>query len=138
MKLLNFENWSNWDLSDFFSLKNMNLQAHFLLLIFFHNINFYITYFQKWCPIFDSYSNFQSSIISLHYSWFLPQNLSNFVSLPWKLHNRYCRNSKFLAPVIYFADPIWTSLWAVWVEQHAQYIWFLLQTSQEGLKCIIT
>ena len=29
-------------------------------------------------------------LISFDYSWFLAKNLSNFVSLPWKLHNRYC------------------------------------------------
>jgi hypothetical protein len=38
------------------------------------------------------YSNSQSSIISLDYSWFLAKNLSKFVSLPWKLHNRYCQS----------------------------------------------
>ena len=37
-------------------------------------------------------------------------------------------DSKLLAPVIYFADSISTSLWAVWAEQHA---WFLPQTSQD-------
>ena len=30
--------------------------------------------------------------ISFDYSWFLAKNLSNFVSLPWKLHNQYCHN----------------------------------------------
>ena len=29
-------------------------------------------------------------MISFDYSWFLAKKLSNFVSLPWKLHNRYC------------------------------------------------
>ena len=28
-------------------------------------------------------------------------------------------DSKLLAPVVYFADPVKTSLWAVWAEQHA-------------------
>ena len=36
------------------------------------------------------YSNFQNLVISFEYSWFLAKNLSNFVSLPWKLHNREC------------------------------------------------
>ena len=50
MKLLNFENWVNGEvskgvknypnLSHLFSLKNINLEAHFLLLTFFDNINF--------------------------------------------------------------------------------------------------
>ena len=50
-KLSNFENWVNGDLSKkcqklsksvsiSFSLKNINLEAHFLLLTFFDNINF--------------------------------------------------------------------------------------------------
>ena len=38
------------------------------------------------------YSNSQNSIISLDYSQFLAKNLFNFVSLPWKLHNRYCHS----------------------------------------------
>ena len=36
------------------------------------------------------YSNSQNLVISFEYSWFLAKNLSNFVSLPWKLHNRKC------------------------------------------------
>ena len=36
------------------------------------------------------YPNFQNSIISFDYSWFLGKNISNFVSLPWKLNNWYC------------------------------------------------
>ena len=38
------------------------------------------------------YSNSQNSIISFDCSWFLAKNLSNFLSFPWKLHNRYCHN----------------------------------------------
>ena len=48
-KLLNFENWVNGEVSKsakmirifliFFSLKNINLGAHFLLLTFFDSIN---------------------------------------------------------------------------------------------------
>ena len=38
------------------------------------------------------YSNSQNSIFSFDYSWFLAKNLSNFVSLSWKLYNRYCHN----------------------------------------------
>ena len=32
----------------------------------------------------------QNLTISFDYSWSLAKILSNFVSLPWKLHNRYC------------------------------------------------
>ena len=39
------------------------------------------------------YSNSQNLVISLEYSWFLAKNLSNFVSLPWKLHNRKCHSN---------------------------------------------
>ena len=38
------------------------------------------------------YTNSQNSMIPFDYSWSLAQNLSNFVSLPWKLHNWYCHN----------------------------------------------
>ena len=38
------------------------------------------------------YSNFQNLVISYEYSWFLAKNLSNFASIPWKLHNRECHN----------------------------------------------
>ena len=38
------------------------------------------------------YSNFQNLAISFEYSWFLAKNLTNFVSLPWKLHNQKCHN----------------------------------------------
>ena len=34
-------------------------------------------------------TNLQNSMISLDYRWFWAKNLSNIVSLPWKLHNRY-------------------------------------------------
>ena len=40
------------------------------------------------------YSNSQNSIISFDHSWFLAKNISNFVSFPWKLHNRYCHNQR--------------------------------------------
>ena len=37
------------------------------------------------------------------------------------------QNSKLLAPVVYFTDPVQTTLWAVWAELYAQ-------SSQEGNK----
>ena len=39
------------------------------------------------------YSNSQNLVISFEYSWFLAKNLSYFVSLPWKLHNRKCHTA---------------------------------------------
>ena len=39
------------------------------------------------------YTNLQNSIISfLYLCWFLAKNLFMFLSLSWKLHNRYCHN----------------------------------------------
>ena len=73
----------------FFSLKNASLEKHFSYWYFLVTSIFKWLYFLKWCPIFDS-SNSQNAIISFNCSWFLAKNLSNFVSLPWKLHNRYC------------------------------------------------
>ena len=40
--------------------------------------------------------------------------------------------------VVYFADPVKTSLWAILAEQHAQYTWFLPQTSQRGTEFTTT
>ena len=42
------------------------------------------------------YTNSQNSMISFAYSWFLAKNLCNFVSLSWKIHNRYCHTVKQL------------------------------------------
>ena len=42
------------------------------------------------------YTNSQNSMISFDYSWFLAKNLSTFVSLLWKLHNRYYHNMFWL------------------------------------------
>ena len=39
---------------------------------------------------YSNYSNYQNLVIAFDDSWFLAKILSNFVSLPWKLHNRYC------------------------------------------------
>ena len=70
---------------NFFSLKNINSEAHFLIPSIFKSL-----YFLKWCPIFECLPLLQFSIISFNYSWFLAKNLFSFVSLPWKLHHRYC------------------------------------------------
>ena len=41
------------------------------------------------------YINSQYSIIKPDYCWFLAKKLYNFVSLHWRLHNRYCHNPKW-------------------------------------------
>ena len=33
---------------------------------------------------------------------------------------------KLLVAIVYFVEPVQTSLWAIWAEQHAQYTSFLL------------
>ena len=48
------------------------------------------------------YTNSQNSMISFDYSWFLAKHLSNFVSLPWKLDNRYYLNPDGDAIPAYF------------------------------------
>ena len=47
-------------------------------------------HFQKWSTIFEDSSLCQFTKFNFLWgSWFLAQNLSNFVSLPWKLNNPY-------------------------------------------------
>ena len=89
MKLPNLENWSSGELSKsakiwlsklifyvknhlnvshFFSLKNTNLGAHFLLLTFFDNVNFlnpFIFYTDIQFLTARHYSNSQNSISSI-------------------------------------------------------------------------
>ena len=48
------------------------------------------------------YSNSQNLVISFEYSWFLAKILSNFVSLPWKLHNRECHIGHFITYFLIF------------------------------------
>ena len=57
------------------------------------------------------YSKSQNLVISFEYSWFLAKNLFNFVSLPWKLHNRKCHNvltisfrffGSIITPLVFF------------------------------------
>ena len=54
-------------------------------------------YFLNWCPILDSlafllHCSIFNNFILLKFMIF-SQKLSNFVSLPWNLHNRYCHSS---------------------------------------------
>ena len=41
--------------------------------------------------------------------WFLAKNISNFVSLPWKLHNRYCHIPQGILAFILVNNPYVTS-----------------------------
>ena len=70
-----------------FSLKNINLGAHYFITSIFKSLCFL-----KWCPNFDSspllqFSKFNNFVWAC---WFLAKNLPYFISLHWKLHNRYC------------------------------------------------
>jgi hypothetical protein len=66
---------------NFFSLKNINLGTHFLLIAFLDNINFKSLYFLKWCPIFDTspFTQFSKFNNFLWVCWFLGKNIFNFV-----------------------------------------------------------
>ena len=63
----NFKNHPN--LSDFFfSLKNTNLETHFLLLAFFYKINFSTTLLLKLGQIFDEVAKLGKSTQGAHNS----------------------------------------------------------------------
>ena len=118
MKSLNLENWCNgtfnvnflhqkssksfWIL---FSLKNTNVGANFSVIgIFWFSPNFKSLYFLKWCLIFDSLPLLKFSQVN-NLIWiqsFFSQDLSNFISLPWKLHNRYCHSIKLSSSFLVF------------------------------------
>ena len=75
----------------FFSLKNTNLEAHFLLLAFFDKINFQITFcFLKWCLIFDSSPLHSVSAYRNSAYTFRPWTVSTakIQFIKWKL--KYC------------------------------------------------
>ena len=112
-KLLNFENWVNGEVSKstkiwlsnqklsksfsiFFSLKNINLGPHFLLLTFLITSIFKSLGFLKWCPIFDTspLTQFSKFNYFLWVCWFLGKNISDFVPPVWKFHNSYCHNCR--------------------------------------------
>ena len=83
-KLLNVENWCSGDsFSISFSLKNTNLGAHFLFLLLKNKF---------WGSPLVQFSKVNKF---LWVCWFLCKNLSNFVSLVLKLHNRECHRLTF-------------------------------------------
>ena len=73
----------------FFSLKNINLGAHFLIISISKSLHFL-----KRCPIFDTSPLHQFSKLnnSLWVCWFFGKNISNFVPPAWKLNNPYYHN----------------------------------------------
>ena len=61
------------------------------------------------------YANFQNAMILFDYSWFLAKNLSNFVSLPQKLHNRYCHTSHLCYAIPDWLEVLFCASWT-WLE----------------------
>ena len=59
-------------------------------------------------------------MISFDYSWFLGKNLFNFVSLPWKLHNRYCHTGKLFQLLASKQKSHQSSPWKICVLPHSQ------------------
>ena len=89
------------NVSQFCLVKNTNLGAHFCYWNFLRRSSFESLYvLLKWCPIFDSPPLVQNSTFNsfLLVCWFFFKNLSNFVPPAWKLHNRYCHDTKILVP----------------------------------------
>ena len=80
-------------------------------------------------------------MISFDYSWFLAKKYSNFVTLPWKLHNRYCRRLKLklndppknacalqLQPLIF----LWDTAYFFWPLHFLD--WYPLKLEMDHLK----
>jgi hypothetical protein len=124
----NFENWCNGEVSksakiwlsksiflsktigiflNFFFIEEYQFRSTFFVFYIFTFLPFLIIsifkslYFLKWCPIFDSSPLLQFSKFNnfIWVCWFSAKKLSNFVSLPWKLHNRYCHD-KWLSTMV--------------------------------------
>ena len=90
-----------------FSLKNINLGAHFLLLQFFITLIFKSLYSLKWYPIFDTFPLTQFSKFNnfLGVRCFFRQKYLKFCTPDWKLHNPYCYTESCVAqsvPSTYF------------------------------------
>ena len=82
------------NLSNFFSLKNTNLGAHFCYWHFLIKSILKSLQLLKWCPIFDSSPLIQNSKFNNFFwvCWFLCKIFSNFVLPAWKLHNPHCHS----------------------------------------------
>ena len=46
------------------------------------------------------YTNSQNSMFLFDYTWCLAKTLSNFVSLPWKLHNQFCHTNRIAKLIV--------------------------------------
>ena len=78
-KLVFFNEKKNWERFRWFWSRKLTLKVKFWR-------------FLKVCH----YSNSPNLVISFDYTSFLAKKLSNFVSLPWKLHNRYYHTKEWI------------------------------------------
>ena len=92
MELLNFENCSSGKLSKIgHHFRKQSSLKNFLDDVWRRKLTLKVKF---WHFLISPHKvNSLNSIISFDYSWLLAKNLSNFVSLPWKLYNRYCHSS---------------------------------------------
>ena len=87
-----FKNYSNLS-QFFFSWKNINLGAHFLLLMFLITSLFKSLYFLKWCPIFDTSPLTQfSKIFLISYPPF--ENSTTYNAIGYQVYLRYLKALK--------------------------------------------
>ena len=121
------------NLSHFFSLKDMNVRTHLLLLKFFDEINFQITLLLKWCPIFDILPLIQNSKLNdfLWVCWFLYPRLKTPQPILWSgsiegsnrsflILDRFFKIQNVMLPVVKSGYTIETSLMKKVLEQQQQ------------------
>ena len=74
-----------------------------IFLIFFHwKIWIKVQIFSNWhflITLIFKLFYFLKILTACHFIWFLAQNLSNFVFLPWKHHNLYCHTIHLPLPL---------------------------------------
>ena len=75
-------------------------------------------------------ANYQNSTISFDYSWFLAKSISYFLSLPWKLHNRYCHTLQLWFEFYWLWKTMKTSTKLSNVKQEIG--WFLKTHAESG------
>jgi hypothetical protein len=78
------------NLSSFFFIEEYRFRSTLFIIDIFWQPQSLNTFFLKWYPIFDSplhqFTKYNGFLLEY---WFLANNLSKFVSLPWKLDNLY-------------------------------------------------
>ena len=65
------------------------------------------------------------TMILFDYSWLLDKDLSNFVSLPWKLHNRKCHTAQRMTIIIIFVRVLTATMgWNKYFVQNKSFLAF--------------